>query len=159
MLKAQHSIILMYVGPVVTEDVACAAFAKLEYYASVITNQTVAPVGANLNTYLCHAETTRSVIRVGVDYNKWQLHTNLGNRCMNYTIELGKTQRATKICTFFKTYNIFCLENNISYLKGGAVELGNATCNVISHNCQVGETAVANAVTVLTTRVGQRFHL
>ncbi len=78
-LKTRDSNILMYVGPIVTESVACAAFVKLEYYAFMITNQVMSPWHFNTDFILYNGNTVISLLRFSASLVQHDFHQEFGN--------------------------------------------------------------------------------
>lgn len=124
-LKTRDSNILMYVGPVVTESVACAAFVKLEYYAFIITNQTMSPWSFNTDVFLVGANVTRSVCRVGCDYNAITQQYAVGNSVQRYLTQIGTGVCSTKLGTYVQNANIFCFEDNVVNFPKEVVKIAN----------------------------------
>ncbi len=136
-LKSRDSNILMYVGPIVTESVACAAFVKLEYYAFMITNQVISPWHFNTDVVGLAANITRSLCKVGCDYNGYIVHTTFGTGVMKSATEMGTSVYKTELGTAVSGWSIMNVEEFSSFVGAGLVVLDNATGGVFSTTYQI----------------------
>ncbi len=158
-LKTRDSNILMYVGPIVTESVACAAFVKLEYYAFMITNQVISAWQSDTDVFLCQGNITRALSRMGVLYNQITVLNRVGKCLVKNATNFGKYLYKTETKKADVTTSVFSLENNLTYVGNSAVTLAGSCCASIQNTAHLISTGIAHRAAAAWNTMGQNLHL